>query len=121
MSSDIAWVVELELLPQHREAFREITAEMVQQTQQEAGALAYERFANDEENMVVLYERYRDSASAVLHLQTFNEIYGERFVQLISRKRAYVMGSPSEDLKNLLAPLNPVFLPSMDGFARFEN
>ncbi len=99
-------------------AFRALTAEMVEATTNEAGALIYERFISDDGRVVHVFERYLDSAAAVAHLIAFGKRYGEIFAQMVVRKRFVVWGTPSPELKKILDPLGATYMAHLAGFSR---
>ena len=112
----VSWQVELAIKPGKRDAFRALTREMVESTKGEEGVLIYERFMSDDGSTAYVYERYVNSASAVSHLLAFNKQFGERFVELVDRKRFTVFGVPSDELKRLLDTFNADYHKPLDGF-----
>ena len=118
MDQQIAWMVELEILDGKEAAFRDLTRRMVDATKTEPGALVYERFVSEDGKRIVVYERYRDPDAAIEHLQTFGRRFRAEFSTLVSRKRAFVFGSPPPRLKSLMEQLVPEYLSRYDGFCR---
>ena len=118
MSAEVSWQVELELKHGQRDRFLALTEEMVEATRSEAGALIYERFVSEAGEAIWVYERYADSAAAVAHLKMFAEQFGERFANLITRKRFTVFGSPSDELRSILDGFDAMYLARFAGFAR---
>lgn len=117
MGVEVSWQVELAVKPGELDNFRELTSEMVQSTKDELGVLIYERFVSDDGKVVYVYERYADSAAAVAHLQAFGKKYGERFVNMVDRKRFTVFGSPSNELREILDRFGAAYLGPFDGFS----
>ena len=117
MSDEIAWQVELAIRPGELENFRTLTSAMVESTKGERGVLIYERFVSADGTVVYVYERYANSAAAVAHLRTFVQIYGERFAQLVERRRFIVFGTPSAELKRILDRFDATYLRPFDGFS----
>ena len=76
MDEQISWRVELAVKPGELENFQALTGEMVEATREEPGALSYERFVTDDGKFVHVYERYADSAAALVHLRKFGRIFG---------------------------------------------
>ena len=71
MESQVSWHVELQVKPGQLEALRALTTEMVESTKSELGALIYERFLSEDQQVIHVFERYIDSAAAVAHLASF--------------------------------------------------
>jgi len=117
MSGEIAWQVELAIRPGELENFRILTSAMVESTKGERGVLIYERFVSADGMVVYVYERYADSAAAVAHLLAFAHMYGERFAQLVERRRFMVFGTPSAELKRILDRFDATYLRPFDGFS----
>jgi quinol monooxygenase YgiN len=99
MQTHISWHVELSVTRSQFDAFRRLTQSMTEHAASEPGVLIYERFWNDEDNSIHLYERYVDSNTALLHLDVFDRAYRPRFSALIKRRRFEVFGDPSNALK----------------------
>jgi quinol monooxygenase YgiN len=118
MSDQISWHVELRVKPDQLDAFRALTSEMVESTRSEVGTLIYERFISDDCQVVHVFERYVDSASAVMHLIAFGKTYGERFGKMVERKRFTVFGTPTLELKRILDPLGATYASLFSGFSR---
>ena len=117
MTHEVSWQVELAIKPGKLEEFRALTREMVESTRGEPGALVYERFVSDDGQVVYVYERYTDSSSAVSHLSAFAKKYGERFADMVERKRFTVFGVPSDELKRILDQLDATYHTPFDGFS----
>lgn len=118
MSDQISWHVELLVKAGQLDAFRALTSEMIESTKSESGALIYERFINEKSQVVHVFERYLDSAAAVMHLTAFGKMYGERFAEMVDRKRFTVFGTPTPELKRILDPLGATYASLLSGFSR---
>ena len=118
MKNEVSWQVELTVKPGRLDDFRALTHEMVEYTKGEDGVLVYERFISQDGKVVFVYERYANSSSAVAHLQAFGEKFGERFVDMVVRKRFTVFGRPNDALKEILDQFGAIYLHPLDGFSR---
>lgn len=118
MSDQVSWHVELSVRPGEFERLRALTAEMVESTRGEPGALCFERFVSDDQQVVHIYERYADSSAAIEHLQVFQREFAERFGELVERKQFDVFGSPSLELKGMLDRYGATYHQRFDGFSR---
>ena len=90
--------------------FRALTTEMVESTRHEAGVVNYERFVSADGNLVHVYERYKDSAAAVEHLQRFTKSFSARFMTMVERTRFTVFGNPSDELRGLLDQFGATYI-----------
>lgn len=97
------------MLPGQLDHFLELTAEMVEETANEPGVLAYQRFIGDDGTVYVV-ERYENSEAALAHLEAFRSRFAERFSSMVTRRRFIVYGTPSAELKGVLDGFGPVYL-----------
>jgi quinol monooxygenase YgiN len=110
MSEQVAWCVELAILPGQLDGFLELTAEMVKETAKEPGVLTYQRFVTADAQIVHAVERFESSDAALGHLRTFRDKFGERFSSVVTRRRFTVYGRPSAELKGVLDGFGAVYL-----------
>ena len=119
MGEQISWHVELVVKPGEFENFQALTEEMIEFTRGEDGVLIYERFLSGDGKIVHVYERYVDSASALSHLLRFGREFGKRFSGMVDRNRFAVLGTPSEELKEVLDGFGATsYLGLFGGFTR---
>jgi quinol monooxygenase YgiN len=117
MSEAFYFVLEVSILPGQSENFRAVAKDLIASTQLEPGALNYEWNLNYDENSCHIYERYRDSAAFMAHVQTFGK-FAERFLQACRPVRVDVYGSPNEETKAALADFQPTYYRPFGGFSR---
>jgi quinol monooxygenase YgiN len=118
MDAQLSWVLEVVVKPGQLDAFRALMHELVESTRAEPGALIYEWFVSEDNEVVHLSERYADSAAVVAHLGTVGEKFGERFLAAVDPTRLTVMGSPSDEAQAALDGFGPTYLVPFGGFAR---
>jgi quinol monooxygenase YgiN len=118
MNDEVSWVFEVAVKPGKIDALRTLMEEMVESTRAEPGALVYEWFVSDDEGVVLLYERYADSAAALTHSEVFGAKFAERFLDLVEPTRFTVLGTPSDEVKAALSRPGRAFLQPFGGFAR---
>ena len=68
MNAAVSWLYEVAGKPGQLGSFRTLTAELVDSTQAEPGALVYEWSFSDDESMAQVSERCADSAATQTHL-----------------------------------------------------
>lgn len=119
MTTDISWMLELNVQPGREKEFRSLMEEMVRATRaNEAGTLNYEWSTSADGRVCHIFERYIDSAAVLKHLATFGEKFAGRFLEILQPVRFIVYGSPSQEVKDALAGFNPVYTQPVGGFSR---
>jgi quinol monooxygenase YgiN len=118
MNGHVSWVFEVAVKPGKIDALRTLMEEMVESTRAESGALAYEWFVSDDEGVVILYERYADSAAVLTHSGAFHAKFAGRFLDLVEPRRFTVLGAPSDEARAALTVPGRVFLEPFGGFVR---
>ncbi len=114
----ISWNLSLAVKPGQLETFRTLMMEMVAHTKKESGTVAYEWFVSDDGKAVDIYERYDDSAAALVHLGGFGEQFAERFMGAVDPTGLSVYGNPSTALRDGLEAFGAQYLAPFGGFAR---
>lgn len=117
MGNQISWHVELAIKEDQLDGFQTLTREMVEFTRSEPGVLSYQRFASEDGKFVHGYERYADSAAALVHLRNFATLFGERFSTAVDRRRFTVFGQPSHELRAVLDRFGAIYLKPFGDFA----
>jgi quinol monooxygenase YgiN len=117
MSTEISWVLEVEIVPGQADHFRAVAADLIASSRTESGTLAYEWYVNEAGTICHIYERYRDPIAVLTHVERFGR-FAERFMQACRPVRFSVYGTPDEEVKAALADLHPVYYSLHDGFSR---
>jgi len=117
MSGNIHWVLEVTIFPGQLENFRAVAKDLISSSQSEPGTLSYEWSLNDDETVCHIYERYRDPAAMLTHVQGFGR-FAERFLQTCRPVRFDVYGHPPEELKAALLDFHPTYYTPLGGFNR---
>ncbi len=119
MKESISWIFEATIKPGSIDQLKAMIVEMADRTEEtEAGTLRYEWMISDDNSSAQVHERYRDSAAALTHLDSFNENYAERLMMLVDPTGMTVFGYPSEALKKELSGVAPVYMHKAGGFVR---
>ena len=119
MTENVYWVLEFVINPGRFEDLKTLMAAQVEATQtNEAGTLNYEWAISDDRRFCHVYERFQDSASAMTHLESFAANFAARFAEVGKPTRLVVYGTPSAQVKDSLAGLNPVYMAPFGGFKR---
>ncbi len=119
MSENVHWVLELDIREGQLAALKNLMGEMVEATHaDEPGTLNYEWFFNGDKSACHIYERYTDSAAALVHLANFGSKFAERFMGLLKPTRFTLYGPASEELLQALAAMGVVHMPQVGGFTR---
>jgi hypothetical protein len=72
----------------------------------------------DDHQVCHAYERYRDSAAFMTHLESFGANFAVRLMEAVTPARLVVYGTPSPQVKDALAGLSPVYMAPLGGFRR---
>ncbi|MDB4907998.1 MAG: antibiotic biosynthesis monooxygenase [Gemmatimonadetes bacterium] len=118
-ATHVAWMFELAVIDGQRAAFDALIAEMVEATEQnEPGTLEYEYYLGDDGRRCHLWERYRDSDAAMIHLATFGQRFMERFFTVLAPERMTLYGAPDERVRAALGDMSPPVMVRKAGFSR---
>jgi quinol monooxygenase YgiN len=119
MSDAIHWVLEVAVKPGQGENFKALVQDMAKATQaNEPGVLIYEWNLAADGTTCQIYERYKDSAAILTHLENFGKNFAGRFFDVVAPTKFYVYGTPNEEAKKGLAVLGPVYFKQVGGFRR---
>jgi quinol monooxygenase YgiN len=118
MDAEVSWLYELAVKPGQLDSFRTLMAELTDSARAEPGTFLYEWSLSDDGNVAHVREGYADSAATLAHLATFRETAGQRFRAAATPTRLVVYGNPSEQVREALAILQPVYMSAFAGFAR---
>jgi quinol monooxygenase YgiN len=119
MSSQVSWMLELDVQEGRENDLRALIAEMVNDTQaNQPGTLDYEWSISADGKHCHLFERYVDSAAALVHIGTFGKEFAGRFFEVLKLVRMVIYGSPDHAVQEALANLHPVYMPFAGGFSR---
>jgi quinol monooxygenase YgiN len=118
MVDDLYWVFTLNVKPGQLSGFRSLVTEIVATSSLEPGTLAYQYSISADEQTVHIFERYRDSAAFVSHVeQTFGG-YAERFLSMVEIASLVVYGNPDAEARKALDSFNATYMTLFAGFAR---
>jgi quinol monooxygenase YgiN len=119
MTKNVYWVLEFAIYQGRLEDLKTLMATQVEATQtNEVGTLNYEWAISDNRQVCHVYERFQDSAAAMTHLESFAANFAARFAEVGKPTRLVVYGTPSAQVKDSLAGLNPVYMAPFGGFKR---
>ena len=118
MNDQVALLLQVAVKPGELESLKALLGDLAESSRAEPGTLVYEQSINDANDLVQSYERFADSAAALTHLGTFGEKFGERFWAAVTPTALWVYGSPSDEVKQVLNPFNPVYMGHFGGFSR---
>jgi len=119
VSSQVSWVLELDVHEGRAGEARALVAEMVRATEQhEPGTLDYRCHLSDDGGRCHFVERYADSAAVLAHVGNFGEQFAGRLLAIATPVRLTVYGSPSAAVKEALAGFSPAYMEAIGGFTR---
>jgi len=115
--NEVAWLFELEVKPENRQALEALVPEMVEETKKtEPGSRAYQIFSR--ENSISVYERYDDSDAALVHMKNFGEKFAARFMALVTPVSFTLLGSPSPELLEVVGPIGAIVHTPLGGYVK---
>lgn len=118
MTEIIFWVLETEVTGDI-DSLKSLMNEMSEHTKSsEPDALNYEWFISEDNKYCTLFERYKDSRSAVIHVKSFMKNFAGRFMTLLKPKKFVVYGNPDAELRTMLDNMKAVYNPKLGGFLR---
>jgi len=113
--NEVAWLSELGVKPEDRQALEALVPEMVEETKKtEPGTRAYQFYSR--ENAILVYERYADSNAALEHMKNFGEKFAGRFMALVTPVSFTLLGSPSPELLAVVGPIGAVVNIPLGGY-----
>ena len=119
MSNNVSWLTELAIKPGALDNMKALMAEMIEATMaNEPDALNYNWHLNDAGDSCHIYERYTDSAAALVHLTNFGAKFVDRFLGCMDLTRLTVYGKASDDVRAALDDFGATYYPSSTGFDR---
>jgi quinol monooxygenase YgiN len=118
MKENISWIFELTLPTGNHIRLKELMVELVESSMNEPGTLSYEWTLNEDNTVCHIHERYADSESAIVHLQTFTEKFAARLLALGAATGFVVYGNPSAPLKEALEGFSGTYMAPIGGFTR---
>lgn len=113
-STDIIWSFEGRITD--KKMFREAMERLVPLTQAESGAMLY-WWCTDEEDRFFVLERYLNSNAAIVHMNNSSE-FGKLFFGSTEVVEFRIYSDVSPELKEILSPLNPLYMSYYAGFSR---
>jgi quinol monooxygenase YgiN len=115
--SQIYWLLAVKIHPGQLDAFKAISARLVESTRNEPETLNYEWTLSEDGTVCHIYERYKKSDAIALHIEHNGALVGELF-QLLTPISFVIYGSPEANVRAMLADLKPVYMTPLDGFSR---
>jgi quinol monooxygenase YgiN len=116
-ADDVHWHITMTVNAGQADAVKPLLDRMVAATQaNEPGALTYDYMGDGDQ--VHISERYADNAAAMTHMGNFGANFAEKFMQTFSVNSVAVYGPAGDNLKEVLAPFSPTYMPQISGFSR---
>jgi quinol monooxygenase YgiN len=115
----VTWTIECTINPDDLPQVQQLAEDLSHLClHEEPDTHGYEWSVDPSGSIVHIFERYADSAAAMLHIRLFEERFAERFRALLKPERVVLIGSPSDELITSLAALSPLVLQPLVGFHR---
>lgn len=118
MNDNIFWILSSKVKEGETGNLKSLMNEMISDTKEKnPGTMFYEWFISQDDKYCHLFERYKDSESALFQLKSFGKNFSKKFMQLLEIKSFTVYGNPDPELTNALIPLGAAIMPFVDGFS----
>ena len=118
MNKNVYWVIELAVNPGRFEDLKTLVAELLEANRDKGGFLTYGVAISDDRQVCHIYERFEDSAAIINHMQSFGPKFSERFFEILKPTRFVIYGTPSAEVKDAVAPFNPVYMTPLADFRK---
>lgn len=105
---EIKAVVRFKFHPGQADEWKRLIQEELEIARTDRGTIQFEVFMNEDQSEAVVFERYRDSASASEHLSKLGDIIPT--IMATSSVSGEFMGTPNADLQGRLQP-DQIFYP----------
>ena len=110
MDNDLFWLFTLKIRPGKLDAFKRLVSQIVLATHEEPGTLAYQYAVNDDQTIVHIYERYRNSEAFVVHVELTFAAYAEEFLSLVWIESLVVYGAPNAEARKALDTFDATYM-----------
>ena len=118
MTENVNFLLELPVDPGSFEDLKTLLAELVEANRKEVGMLTQEWAISNDQQVCHIYERFQDSAALMTHMQLFGENFAKRFFEILKPTRFVIYGTPSAEVKDAVAPFNPVYMTPLADFRK---
>ena len=116
MFQNFGWIVEAKLKEGKREAFEAVMNSQVRESLTEEGTLNYQYYLSDEGDILV-YERFKDLEASHIHVDNW-DAHAKAWIDATTPTRMVHLGDMPAELRDRHAPLTPLWLKPLGGFAR---
>ena len=116
MSENVYWLIELAVSPGRFEDLKILVAALLASNREKIGFLTYGVSISDDRQVCHIYERFQDSAAIMNHRQSIGPKYADRFFEILKPTRFVIYGTPSAEVKDAVAPFNPVYMTTLAEF-----
>lgn len=114
--TEIYWVVTATVKPGRFEDFRKVVAPLVAATREEPGCNAYDYSVDQDETVIQIFERYRDSQAVVDHVTGTFAAYAADFGACVDIDTFVVFGTPDPDARAILDGFGSTYMTPFEGF-----
>ena len=115
----VSWTIICSCKPDSFDQISALAAKMTEHFQSnEPDTTNFEFSVNSAHDEVHVYERYTNSAQALLHMKAVGELFGSDFMALLTPVKVVAYGFPTDELSQALTALSPVKMTSFQGFCR---
>lgn len=118
-SPQVYWVLSGQVARERMDDFKSLVRKIVAATEaNEPGALEYEYNVGADGTTVQIFERYKNSAAVVTHVDNLGKTFAKDLLALFKPTGMVVYGAPDEAAKHAIAVFDPTYTMPLDGFTR---
>jgi quinol monooxygenase YgiN len=118
MPNPVAWNLRLAVREGRLEAARALMEEMIASTRDEASALGFEWYLDEDGGVCHIRERYANSAAVMEHLGNFGTHFSGRFLECFEPTEMTVYGDPPAEARAVLDGFGARYIGEWGGFHR---
>lgn len=115
LSENIIWVIEDKI--KDKEKYNIAMEKLTTAAFEEEGTLKHEWTIGEDGETIQVYERYKNADAAMGHLKTWTK-YGHLYMDATEITRFVVFSNLTNELKNAVAGLNPIYMKPYGGFSK---
>ena len=115
LSENIIWTIDGKI--KDKEKYDLAMKTLTEASFEEEGTLKHEWTIAEDGETIHVYERYKDAESAMKHLETWAK-FGHLYIDATEITRFVVYSNLTDDLREVVAGLNPIYMKPYGGFSK---
>lgn len=117
MTENVYWILKAQVQEGNADKVRQLAAKFCDQTQQEAGTIAYEWALSEDDSVLHIYERFANAEAALAHIANVGDDL-PHLLALISLDGIECYGAHDDAFRKAVAELPMTYMNTFAGFHR---